>query len=174
MATGAVYSVRYRRKREQKTDYKGRLNLLKSATTRFVVRPTNKHMLAQLVDYDEDGDKVIVHVKSSQLKKLGWTHSTSNTPAAYLTGLLCGVQGKGKGVEKAILDLGLFPHAKGSKIYAAQKGLIDAGVESPADEAVIPSQDRITGKTIASYLEKSKGIEADFEKVKNNILKSSK
>ena len=41
MARKAAYVVPYRRKREGKTDYKGRMNLLKSETTRLVVRPSN-------------------------------------------------------------------------------------------------------------------------------------
>jgi large subunit ribosomal protein L18 len=174
MATGATYTVHYRRKRQQKTDYKKRLNLLKSGITRFVVRPSNKYMTAQLVDYHDDGDVVKVTVTSKELKKLGWEHGASSTPAAYLTGLLCGVRGKSKGVEKAILDMGLFPQTKGSKIYGTLKGLIDAGIESPADPEIFPSDDRITGKTIGSYLEKSKNIEANFKKVKETILKSNK
>jgi len=174
MATGATYSVKYRRKREQKTNYKRRLNLLKSRITRFVVRPSNKHMIAQLVDYTEDGDKVIAHATSAELVKMGWKHSTSSTPAAYLTGLLCGSRGKAKGVKKAILDTGLFPQVKGSRIYATLKGLIDSGVESPADEEIFPAEERITGKTLSSYVQKSKDIEKDFASMKQNILKPSK
>jgi len=174
MATGATYAVRYRRKRQQKTDYKRRLNLLKSEKTRFVVRPSNKNILTQLVDYKEDGDNVQVTVSSKTLKKLGWNHSCSNTSAAYLTGLLCGVKGKPKGIDSAILDTGLFPQVKGSKIYAALKGLKDAGIDSPANEGIFPSPERINGKIIASYNQKAKSIEADFAKVKETILKSNK
>ncbi|MFH1056037.1 MAG: 50S ribosomal protein L18 [Candidatus Altiarchaeota archaeon] len=171
MADGANYSVRYRRKREQKTDYKKRLNLLKSGTTRFVVRPSNKSILMQLVQYEEDGDKVVAHVTSRELKKLGWAHSTSNTPAAYLTGLMCGTKGKANGVEKAILDMGLYPQVKGSKIYGALKGLIDSGVESPADASIFPSEDRLSGKVIASYSTKAKDMEKDFNSIKEKIVK---
>jgi large subunit ribosomal protein L18 len=174
MATGATYTVGYRRKRQQKTDYKRRLNLLKSEKTRFVVRPSNKSILTQLVDYNEDGDKVIITVTSKTLKKLGWNHNCANTPAAYLTGLLCGVKGKAKGVESVILDTGLFPQVKGSNIYSALKGLKDAGIESPADEDIFPSNERISGKAIASYNSKAKSMETDFAKVKETILKSNK
>jgi large subunit ribosomal protein L18 len=174
MATGASYTVAYRRKREQKTNYKRRLNLLKSGITRFVVRPSNKHISTQLVDYEENGDKIIASAHSSELKEYGWAHSTSNTPSAYLTGLLCGARGKAKGVEKAILDMGLFPQVNGSKIYATLKGLKESGVESPAEEDIFPSEDRITGKIISSYSKKAKDMEADFAKVKAAILKSNK
>ncbi|MFH0862294.1 MAG: 50S ribosomal protein L18 [Candidatus Altiarchaeota archaeon] len=174
MATGATFAVGYRRKRQQKTDYHRRLNLLKSEKTRFVVRPSNKSILTQLVDYHEDGDMVRVTVSSKTLGKLGWNHNLANTPAAYLTGLLCGVKGKSKGVKTAILDTGLFPQIKCSNIYAALKGLKDAGIESPADDSIFPSQERICGKVIASYNQKAKSMEADFAKVKEAILRSSK
>jgi large subunit ribosomal protein L18 len=172
MATGATYSVRFRRKRSQKTDYKKRLNLLKSRQTRLVVRKTNKNIICQLVEYTEDGDRITAHANSQELKKLGWNHSTSNTPSAYLTGLLCGVKGKKKGVQKAILDTGLLPIINGSKIFAAQKGLIDASIECPADDKIFPSGERISGKTIAGYNEKSKDMESDFQNIKEAILKS--
>ncbi len=174
MATGTTYSVKYRRKREQKTDYKSRLNLLKSERIRFVPRQSNKNMLAQLIKYTPDGDQVLAHANSNELAKMGWTHSTSNTPSAYLTGLLCGVRGKKAGVEDAILDLGLQSHIKGSKIYACLKGLKDAGVDSPADDGIFPAEDRISGKVLASHVEKSKNIEADFKKIKQSILTPSK
>lgn len=170
MATGTTYAVKFRRKREQKTNYKKRLNLLKSHRIRFISRPSNKNIICQLIEYHEDGDKILAHANSSDLKKMGWNHSTSNTPAAYLTGLLCGVNGKKKGVTDAILDTGLNPHIKGSKIYASLKGLVDSGIESPVDESVFPSEGRLKGAAIASYLERSKNIESDFEKLKNDII----
>jgi large subunit ribosomal protein L18 len=174
MASRATYSVKYRRKRQQKTDYRRRLRLLKSGSIRFVVRPSNKHTLTQLVEYNEDGDKIIASAKSGELVKMGWVHSTSNTPAAYLTGLLCGVRGRAKGVDEAILDSGLYPQIRGCRMYAALKGLIDSGVESRVDEVIFPPEDRIRGKVIASYIEKSRGIEAEFDKIKNTILNSVK
>ena len=48
MATGAKYVVQYRRKRELRTNYRKRLNLLKSGLTRLIARPSNKHLVLQL------------------------------------------------------------------------------------------------------------------------------
>ena len=45
MATGPRYAVKFRRRREGKTDYKKRLNLLKSELPRFIVRISNKYIL---------------------------------------------------------------------------------------------------------------------------------
>ncbi|MBU0761945.1 MAG: 50S ribosomal protein L18 [Candidatus Altiarchaeota archaeon] len=174
MATGTTYSVKFRRKRQQKTNYKRRLNLLKSGKIRFVVRVSNKNIIAQLVEYSEEGDRIMSHVNSQVLKTMGWGYSTSNTSAAYLTGILCGVKGKEKGVSEAILDIGRHPHVKGSKIYGCLKGLIDSGIAIDCDEEILPDGDRINGKTIASYFEKSKDIEGQFIKLKEQILALNK
>ncbi|MCX6695671.1 MAG: 50S ribosomal protein L18 [Candidatus Altiarchaeota archaeon] len=172
MAKNKSYVVQYRRKREGKTDYKKRLNLLKSGKTRLVVRPSNKHMFVQLVDYTEEGDRVVSCASSKELSGFGWTHSTSNTPAAYLTGLLCGVKGKGKKVSEAVLDNGLLTAIKGSRLFAALKGCLDAGVVIPVGTEILPDESRIQGQHIASHVERSKSIASDFTKVKEAILKS--
>ena len=90
-------TVSYRRKREQKTDYTKRMQLLVSRKPRVVVRITNKHIIAQLVEFTTSGDKVLVGVNSSDLKEQGWLYSCKNIPAAYLTGLLLGKAAQKKG-----------------------------------------------------------------------------
>jgi large subunit ribosomal protein L18 len=172
MARKAAYVVPYRRKREGKTDYKGRMNLLKSETTRLVVRPSNKHMTVQLIDYRKEGDLVVSMAHSKELMALGWNYSTSNLPAAYLTGLLCGLRGTKKGVKTAILDIGLFPSIAGSKTYAALKGAIDAGLKIPANEIVFPNEKRISGEHITQKGKEK--LTEEFAKVKDRILETGK
>ncbi len=168
MATSTTRrTVPYRRKRAGKTNYKRRLALLKNKGTRLIIRRTNQHIIMQLVAYEPDGDKVLVGVSSKALEKQGWKHSGKNTPAAYLTGLLLGKTAKEAKVTKAILDLGLQTPIKGSKLYAALKGAIDAGLEVPASEDVFPQEDRINGKHV-----KNKAVATDFEKLKNTLLKA--
>ncbi|HIH54177.1 TPA: 50S ribosomal protein L18 [Candidatus Woesearchaeota archaeon] len=161
--------VQYRRKREGRTNYRKRLKMLISGTSRIVIRKSNKHITIQVVDYEANGDKVIVTAKSSELKKYGWNHACGNIPAAYLTGMLAGHKAVKKKAKKAIVDLGLQIPAKGSKIYAAVKGAIDAGLEINCSEEALPKEDRIKGKHIDAY--KQSGVEKDFETVKNNIGK---
>ncbi|HYD03501.1 MAG TPA: 50S ribosomal protein L18 [Alphaproteobacteria bacterium] len=158
--------VKYRRKREGRTDYKKRLKMLVSGISRLVVRRTNKHIIVQVVDYSDNGDKVVVTANSSELKKDGWKHATANIPAAYLTGMLAAQKAKKAGVEKAIVDLGLQPTLKGSRLYAAVKGAIDNGLEIPASEEIFPPADRLSGKHIAAYAKdgKFKHSPADIEK----------
>lgn len=170
MAKGPTYVVHYRRKRKKKTDYKKRLGLLKSGLPRLVVRKSNKHVIVQLVKYESEGDKVTASAHSKDLKKFGWKYSTSNLPAAYLTGLLCGKRALNK-TKDAILDLGKQSLTKGSGIYAALKGAIDAGMNIPADESVFPPEARVSGEHIAAH-KKIPDIVSDFNKVKASILES--
>ena len=159
MKYNKIFTVPFRRKREGKTDYRKRLTLLKSKLPRVVVRKSNKHVVLQLIEYAEKGDKVLATVSSSQLKKYGWEMNTGNMPSAYLTGLLLGKKAKGK---QAILDLGLQAPIKGSRLYAALKGAIDGGVEIASSEENLPSQDRIMGKHISSY---AKHLNDEYEKI---------
>lgn len=185
MAKGPTYVVQYRRKREGKTNYKQRLDLLKSRESRLVIRKSNTRILAQIVDYCEDGDKVILSTDSKELAKYGWKYSGKNLPAAYLTGFLCAKKALAKGKKQAILDIGLQASVKGSRLYAALKGAIDGGLKIPAKETVFPDESRIKGQHIAAYAESGakftgyektgadpKNIPAAFEEVKNNISKT--
>jgi large subunit ribosomal protein L18 len=84
-------------------------------------------------------------------KTYGWLNNCGNIPSAYLTGLLCGLKAMANGVEEAFLDIGLHVPSKGTRVFAALKGVIDAGVEVPYSEDILPDDDRISGKHIADY-----------------------
>lgn len=157
-------TVPYRRKREGKTNYKKRLEYLKSKRVRLVIRRTNKHVVMQLVSYDPDGDHVLVGVTSRQLEKHGWKHSGKNISACYLTGLLLAQKAKEKKVTEAIVDLGLQTPIKGSRLYAALKGSIDGGLDIPAKEDVFPSEERINGAHLTD-----KEAAKDFATVKAKL-----
>jgi large subunit ribosomal protein L18 len=165
-----VSTIPYQRKK--KTDYKTRLKLLMAKQPRLVVRPTLHHTIVQAVEYHEDGDKIIAHAHTAELKGFGWDFSTGNIPAAYLAGFLLGKRLKGK--VEMIPDLGPRTKVKGSKLYAALKGAIDAGVQLPHDPSVFPNEDRLNGKHIAVHGEKSDkkelaDITSAFTKVKKAI-----
>ncbi len=142
--------VPHRRRREQKTDYRKRLVLLKSGKARLVVRRSVKNMVCQVVEYQSAGDRTLFTADSKELKKFGWLAGTGNIPAAYLTGLLCGVRAKKK-VKEAVLDTGLTTSTKASRIYACLKGAVDAGLNVPHSESILPEEDRVKGGHIASY-----------------------
>ncbi|MCS7364264.1 MAG: 50S ribosomal protein L18 [archaeon GB-1867-035] len=151
MARGARYRVPFRRRREGKTDYRKRMRMIISGKPRLVVRKTNKYIIAQLVEAKVEGDRVITSAHSSELKKYGWKASFSNTPAAYLTGLLIGLKSVKAGVKEAIIDIGLHRPVKGARVFAVLKGAVDAGLEIPYGEEKLPSEERIKGEHIAKY-----------------------
>lgn len=152
MATGARYRVKFRRRRDQKTDFRRRLELIKSGTPRLVVRTSSNNCVVQVVKFEPKGDKTLVASDAVQLRKAGWKAHTGNVPASYLAGYLCGLKAKKAGVKSAVLDIGI--QSKGRRIFAALKGFNDAGVKVPygGDEL---KEDIITGKHIAAWAEKA-------------------
>ena len=145
MVEGARRRVGFRRRREGRTDYRRRLRLLRSGEARAVVRRSLNQTQVQIVAYDERGDRVVASAVSDELKQFGWTGGTGNVPAAYLTGLLAGRRAAKQGVSSAVLDLGVQHPTGGGRLFAAAKGLLDAGVKVPHGEEVLPSDARIRG-----------------------------
>jgi large subunit ribosomal protein L18 len=151
LAHGSKYKVAFRRRREGKTDYSARLKLVDLDKNRLVVRISNANVIVQIIKIGDTGDETIVSAHTKELQKLGWLGGSKNTSVAYLTGYLCGKKALNKGVNLAVLDIGLKPSVKGSKVYAALKGAVDAGLDIPHGDSVIPSEDRISGEHIAEY-----------------------
>ncbi|MGD0405083.1 MAG: 50S ribosomal protein L18 [Candidatus Bathyarchaeia archaeon] len=151
MAKGSNYRVKLRRRREGKTDYQARKALVISGKPRLVTRFSLKNVTVQIVVAKLHGDEVLAAANSRELvKTYGWKAPTGNVPTAYLTGLLCGLKAKAKGVEEAILDIGLISPTKGSKIFAALSGVLDAGVMVPHSEEKIVKE-RMKGEHIVKY-----------------------
>ncbi|MBW3011260.1 50S ribosomal protein L18 [Candidatus Woesearchaeota archaeon] len=151
--------MKYRRKRQAKTNYKKRLDLLKSSLPRIVIRISLNDVIIQGVEYAPDGDKILFSAHSKQLQKLGWKAHRSNLPTAYLTGYLCGKKAKDTKGE-FILDLNKSNLSKGNKIYAALKGLLDAGLNVLHSEDIVPQPERLSGKHIEDYAKKIKDSDA--------------
>eukprot|EP00793_Prasinoderma_coloniale_P006137 PRCOL_00004612-RA len=90
------YQVKYRRRREGKTDYRQRLKLVRqdknkysSPKYRFCVRFTNKDIVCQIIYATIAGDKTVCAAYSHELPKYGLKVGLTNYAAAYCTGLLC-------------------------------------------------------------------------------------
>jgi large subunit ribosomal protein L18 len=157
MATGKSYSVKFRRRRSGKTNYKKRLAFMKSEKSRLVVRRSNKYLTVQIINYDEVGDKILAQFNSISLKKKGWKHSCTNVPAAYLSGLeIAKLANKAK-IKDAIFDMGSYTPTKGCRIYAVLKGAVDGGLNIPHSEKAFPSEERLNGEHI------SKDISTDLK-----------
>ncbi len=164
MADTSNYNVTLRRRREQKTDYKQRLKLLKSGKPRAVIRTSNKHTRAHISLYKKEGDENTAQTISKELEEYGWEQNTGNLPAAYLTGYLTAMKA---GQEEAILDTGLREIKKGGKVFAAVKGMQDGGLEIPVGEEMLPKEERIQGEHIKEM--KGEDIPKQVEKVKEKI-----
>lgn len=183
-----------KRRLQFKTDYRRRRLLLLSGLHRLVVRKTSKNIIVQIVEARLEGDHVLASAHSKEVvRDFGWLGHGNNSSIAYLTGLLAGLKCVKIGVKVAVLDAGISKPAKGGRIAAALKGVLDAGLDIPHGEEMLPSDDRVSGKHIAEYAGKlksgnpelykkafsnylKKGLDAEsivehFNEVKNKILK---
>jgi len=89
------FQVKYRRRREAKTDYYARKRLIlqdknkyKTPKYRFVVRVTNKDITCQIVAADLTHDVVLAASYAHELPRYGIKLGLTNYAAAYATGLL--------------------------------------------------------------------------------------
>jgi len=89
------YQVKYRRRREGKTDYRARKRLIVQAKNKYnspkyrlVVRFTNTDVVCQVMYAKIQGDFVLAAAYSHELPKYGIKQGLTNWAAAYATGLL--------------------------------------------------------------------------------------
>jgi large subunit ribosomal protein L5e len=89
------YQVKYRRRREGKTDYYARKRLVTQSKSKYnapkyrlVVRFTNKQIICQIIYARLQGDFVLASASSKELPRYGINHGLTNWTAAYATGLL--------------------------------------------------------------------------------------
>lgn len=155
MKRGKIRKFPLKRRLQFRTDYRRRKRLLLSGLPRFVVRRTGKNIIIQVVEARLEGDHVLVSAHSRELARdFGWLGDRNNTPAAYLTGLLAGLKCLKAGITKAVLDAGISKPTRGGRIAAALKGGLDAGLDIPHGEEILPDEDRICGKHIVGYASK--------------------
>jgi len=108
------YQVKYRRRREGKTDYRARRGLIiqdknkyNTPKYRLVVRITNRDIVAQIISAKIEGDYVLSAAYAHELPKFGLPSKIglTNYAAAYATGLLL--------ARRALAKLGLGEIYKG-------------------------------------------------------------
>ncbi|MBS3079231.1 50S ribosomal protein L18 [Candidatus Pacearchaeota archaeon] len=155
-----------RRRIENKTNYNKRLKLLKGNSPRLVIRKTDRYIILQIIESFHAQDKVIAAVTTKDLLKYGWPEDKSGSlkclTAAYLAGFLLGKKANLKG--RAVLDTGLIPNTKGSRIYAGVKGYLDSGKEIECNEEVIPTEETIKGNKEKIMKEVLSSFEKTLEK----------
>nr|XP_016439554.1 PREDICTED: 60S ribosomal protein L5-like [Nicotiana tabacum] len=161
------FQVKFKRRREGKTDYRARNRLINQDKNkyntpkyRFVVRFTNKDIIAQIVSASIAGDMILASAYAHELPRYGLKVGLTNYAAAYCTGLLLArrvlkklemdeeyegnldVNGEDYSVEpaesrrpfRALLDVGLVRTTTGNRVFGALKGALDGGIDIPHSE----------------------------------------
>merc|ERR1711966_129389 len=160
------FQVKFRRRREGRTDYRQRKRLCcqaknkyQSPKYRLVVRFTNRQVICQIVFSLIDGDRVLTSASSNELPRYGLKVGLKNYAAAYCTGLLCarrllakvGLDDVYEGNDevdedkrpfRALLDVGCKTTSTGCRIFGALKGAADGGLDVPHSEKRFPGYDR--------------------------------
>ncbi|XP_073013064.1 large ribosomal subunit protein uL18-like [Typha latifolia] len=158
------FQVKFKRRRAGKTDYRARIRLINQDKNkyntpkyRFVVRFTNKDIVAQIISASIAGDLVLAAAYSHELPRYGLEVGLTNYAAAYCTGLLLArrvlktlemedeyqgnveATGEDFSVEpaesrrpfRALLDVGLVRTTTGNRVFGALKGALDGGLDIP-------------------------------------------
>jgi large subunit ribosomal protein L18 len=123
------------------------------------VQISNENTQVQIHKPELSGDKVIASAHSRFLLSKGWKGSRKNIPAAYLTGYVAGKKAISKGAKNAIMYSGTRKYTQ--RMAAALKGIIDAGLEIPADPETFPADERINGEHLK--------IKNDISQMKSTI-----
>lgn len=150
-----------RRRLEARTDYRSRIELLKSGKPRLVVRKTNRYLIAQIVLSENAQDRVVLGASSKMLLQKGWPETASGSlkslGAAYLTGTIIALNADGK-FKDLILDIGMQRSLPKSRLYAVVKGAIDKGMKINCSKEMLPSDEEIAkNKKTLSLFQKLKG-----------------
>jgi len=122
------FQVKFRRRREGKTDYRARRRLVaqdknkyNSPRYRLIVRVTNKDIICQIAYAKLSGDVVVAAAYSHELKRYGMPAGLTNYSAAYATGLLL--------ARRILTKFGLADKYKGNMKVTGE----DYNVEELAD-----------------------------------------
>ena len=155
--------MQFSRRRKGITNYRKRLALLKSGVPRAVVRFSNAKVSIQIIEFANEGDKVLATANSNDVTGMGWKGSKTNVPASYLSGMLAAKRAVKAGVSSAVLDIGRITPTLGGRAFATLKGLVDGGLDVPHSDDLYPDDGRISGAHISDKISK------DFEKVMKKI-----
>merc|ERR1719247_218411 len=134
------YQVKYRRRRQGKTDYQARRrmtiqdkNKYNAPRYRLVVRITNRDIICQFVQPKIAGDHCLCAAYSHELAKYGIEVGLTNYAACYATGLLAarrllkklGIDEKYEGQEEPDGEMFLVEHDDGPRPFTC---VLDVGL----------------------------------------------
>ncbi|KAF9661747.1 hypothetical protein SADUNF_Sadunf19G0100700 [Salix dunnii] len=180
------FQVKFKRRRAGKTDYRARIRLINQDKNkyntpkyRFVVRFTNKDIIAQITSATIAGDIVLASAYAHELPRYGLEVGLANYAAAYCTGLLLArrvlkmlemdeeyegnveATGEDYSVEpadsrrpfRALLDVGLVRTTTGNRVFGALKGALDGGLDIPHSD-----------KRFAGFAKDNKQLDAEVHR----------
>ncbi|KAG5567148.1 hypothetical protein RHGRI_002646 [Rhododendron griersonianum] len=180
------FQVKFKRRREGKTDYRARIRLINQDKNkyntpkyRFVVRFTNKDIVAQITSATIAGDMILAAAYAHELPHFGLEVGLTNYAAAYCTGLLLArrvlkmlemddeyqgnveATGEDFSVEpaesrrpfRALLDVGLIRTTTGNRVFGALKGALDGGLDIPHSD-----------KRFAGFSKDNKQLDAEIHR----------
>lgn len=127
------FQVKYRRRREGKTDYRARRQMVLQDKTKFgspkyrlVVRITNRDVIAQIVHAKVAGDDVIQAAYSHELPAFGINFGLTNYAAAYATGLLV--------ARRTLAKLGIADKFEGAKEATGEYAAVRTKKDDQGDD----------------------------------------
>jgi large subunit ribosomal protein L5e len=168
------YQTKFKRRRAAKTDYSARQKMIiqdknkyKTPKYRFVIRITNKDIIAQVFSADLTHDVCLASAYAHELRRYGVQNGLTNWAAFYCVGLLLArrvnktfnleyegnteINGEDYNVEpnfegkapfKALLDVGLVRTTTGARVFGALKGACDGGIDVPHNDRRFPGSKR--------------------------------
>ncbi len=110
--------MQFARRRKGITNYRKRLALLKSGIPRAVVRFSNAKVSVQIIEFANEGDKVLAAASSNDVTGMGWKGSKTNVPVSYLSGMLAAKRAVKAGVSSAVLDIGRVTPTPGGRAFS--------------------------------------------------------
>merc|ERR1712036_211287 len=171
------FQVKWRRRREGKTDFYARKRLINQEKNKYftpkfrlVVRFTNRDIIAQIVSAKIVGDEVLTSAYAHELQKFGMPGKlglTNYAGAEEVDGnaFIVDEMDDGPRPFKAVLDVGLKRTTTGSRSFGVMKGAADGGLLIPHNEKRFPGFDReskeldaevhkehIMGEHVAEYM----------------------
>ena len=164
MVKTSTFTTPFRRRREGRTNYVKRAAQLKSEKIRAIIRKSTNHMRVQFVEHRAGMDYVLVQAATTELKEFNYSGHTGNLPAAYLAGYLAGKRLHALGKNDVIADIGIQRPPLKTRVFAAIKGIADAGIQVAADAEAFPKDDRLGGKHIEANSAKKPAVK-DFTKM---------
>lgn len=122
--------VKFRRRREGKTDYRARVRLCtqdknkyNTPKYRLVVRFTNKDVICQIAYATLAGDVIVASAQAKELPRYGLKVGLTNYSAAYCTGLLLS--------RRVLQKFGLDTHYEGNTEEVGEDYNVEAADDAP-------------------------------------------